>query len=586
MSNMDPKMEEERRQGEILSRHNLIDPAYTGKFEDLRTESLQQNSRTAQRSNGTDQEQESSLKLQGGDIHRDFYRIGARTNPIQRAKTFSHIESPTRKDSPVVAQKQPNGFRRDFLLQQQHEYNSLTAPITNNFFSFLELYESFAGEDLAESDDDVAVANDEEDEEEAQRIDEPVAHLGEQRPLLGRRKSARSTNKGDASIVRTFFLLIKSFIGTGVLFLPKAFRNGGLLFSLVTLVYVSMVSSLAFHLLLQCRSVHGGGYGDIGQAISGKKMRHIILGSITLSQLGFVCASIIFTAQNIGSFLEAVVKGSMPLATKALIALQLVVLIPLALIRNISRLGGAALLADVFILLGLGYIYYYDISALARHGISPTVKMWNPHDFTLTIGSCIFTFEGIGLILPVQSAMRQPQNFESLLYIVMGIITVIFGSIGALSYATFGEKTKVEVIGNFPHDNPMVNVVQFLYSLAVLVGAPVQLFPAVRIVEGLIFGHHSGKKDAATKWKKNSFRAAVLCACGIISALGASDLDKFVALVGSFACVPLVYIYPAYLHWKGVAENRYAKIGDILLMGGGFVAMFYTTCVTIVRWSE
>ena len=72
---------------------------------------------------------------------------------------------------------------------------------------------------------------------------------------------------------------------------------------------------------------------------------------------------------------------------------------------------------------------------------------------------------------------------------------------------------------------------------------------------------------------------------GVISALGAANLDKFVALIGSFACIPLVYIYPAYLHWKGIADTKYTKIGDILLMSVGFIAMVYTTVVTVVRGS-
>jgi proton-coupled amino acid transporter len=32
--------------------------------------------------------------------------------------------------------------------------------------------------------------------------------------------------------------------------------------------------------------------------------------------------------------------------------------------------------------------------------------------------------------------------------------------------------------------------------------------------------------------------------CAMIAWLGANDLDKFVSIVGSFACIPLVYIYP------------------------------------------
>ena len=582
MSNPDPNSDADRRPADILSPH--LDPAYTADLESITQlpSHPYQRASSQTRSNGHEHQQESSLKLQGGDIHRDIYKLNAGAGPIQRAKTFSHPPRSNLLDGTAKA-RQPGGFRRQFIVQR-HRASSFTSPITDNFVSFLDLYGFFAGEDLQDSEDDESAIIDE--EQDAVRQPESSESQGERRPLLGRRRSSRAAGKGDASLTKTFLLLIKSFIGTGVLFLPKAFKNGGLLFSSVTLVSISLISSAAFHLLLQCRTHYGGGgYGDIGEAISGKRMRSIILASITISQIGFVCAGIIFTAENLYAFSEAVGKGSAPLSSKALIGLQLLVLIPLALIRKISKLSGAALLADVFISLGLGYIYYYDVSSLVTQGVSTTVKLFNPRDFTLTIGSSIFTFEGIGLILPIQSSMKQPQKFERLLYIVMFIITLIFTSIAVLTYATFGENTNVEVISNFPQDDKLVNAVQFLYALAILVGTPVQLFPAMRILEGSLFGRHSGKRNATIRWKKNAFRAGIVGVCGIISALGAADLDKFVALIGCFACVPLVYIYPPYLHLKGVAESRYAKVGDVLFIVLGAFTMVYTTTITIVHWS-
>jgi proton-coupled amino acid transporter len=581
MSNLEGPSDEERRQAEILSRH--LDPGHTAHLDGAVPDEAPQSSNATQSSNGAAQEQESSLKLQGGDIHRDLYKITARKTAVQRAATFSYI--PEVRAETASEQLQPGGFRRQFVKQRLNRSRSSfiqRTPVTRNFVQFLDLYGSFAGEDLADSDDDNAIDEQEEDDEARMPGREQE---GERRPLLGRRMTSKAAKPGDANMTRAFFLLLKSFIGTGVLFLPKAFKNGGLLFSSITLVVVSLISCLAFHLLLQCRARYGGGYGDIAEAIGGKRMRSITLASIALSQVGFVCAGIIFAGENLYSFLQAVLPGSSPLSVTALIALQLVVLVPLAFIRNISKLGGVALLADVFILLGLGYIYYFDISTLAKENINPTVKLFNPRDFTLTVGSAIFTFEGIGLILPIQSSMKEPQKFERLLFVIMFIITIIFTSIGALSYATFGDRTSVEIISNFPQDSKLVNAVQFLYSIAILAGDPVQLFPAMRIIEAALFGKRSGKRDARTKWKKNAFRTSIVCACGVISALGAADLDKFVALVGSFACVPLVYIYPAYLHWKGVAETRYAKIGDLALILLGLVAMIYTTAVTIAHWS-
>ncbi|KAF1911219.1 transmembrane amino acid transporter protein-domain-containing protein [Ampelomyces quisqualis] len=530
---------------------------------------------------------ESSLQLQGGDIHRDLYKIAGqnrRAKLHQRAATFStpsDYAAPSESDFdhdelPIQDQLQPGGMRRQFLQRQSKRVSYISEPVTRNFISFLELYGNFAGEDLEETDDEDAI-----DDEELE---------GERRPLLGRRQSSkRMRERGDASQIKTFFTLLKAFIGTGIMFLPKAFKNGGMLFSGITMIIVSAVTALCFELLLSCRKQYGGaGYGDLGKSISGSKLRTLILVSITLSQIGFVCAGLIFTADNLASFADAVskTKGE-PLSPNALIGIQLIVLIPMSFIRNISKLGPAALLADVFILIGLTYIYWYDISWISKMGgFHPTIELFNPRDFTMTIGSAIFTFEGIGLILPIQSSMAQPEHFSKLLYIVMLIITVIFTSVGVLCYGTFGENVSVEVITNFPQTSKLVNAVQFLYAMAVLVGTPVQLFPAMRTIELKIFGRASGKQSIMTKWKKNAFRTCLVLLCGVIAAVGASDLDKFVALIGSFACVPLVYIYPAYLHYKGVADRPWARGGDIAMMLIGLVAMVYTTSITIARWAE
>ncbi|TKA34190.1 hypothetical protein B0A50_00170 [Salinomyces thailandicus] len=581
-----PNSQQSRREAQIVDRH-LPDgysaaPEVVDYFTNQAADSQPTDDETAA---------ESSLRLQGGDIHRDIFKIRARAAAPKRAATFSATQRkpllPVRTpdgDEIISQGQEPGGFRRQHMQRQalQRRLSTVATPVTKNFVSFLELYGSFAGEDLADTDEDESAIDDEEI-----GPDEPVT---ERRPLLGRRKSSRRMKKeGDAGTTKTFFTLLKAFIGTGIMFLPKAFRNGGILFSSITLIMVSIVTTVCFRLLLQCRKRYGGGgYGELGEAIVGKKLRSLILGSITLSQLGFVCAGVIFTAENMLAFAESVswrAGVNQPFGVDALIAFQFIILVPLALIRNISKLGPSAMLADVFILIGLIYIWYYDASTLAQRGIAPSVVNFNSSAFTLTIGSAIFTFEGIGLILPIQSSMKKPEHFSKLLYLVMFIITVIFTSVGALCYATFGDETKIQIISNFPQDSRLVNAVQFLYSLAVLVGEPVQLYPAVRIIETSLFGEKaSGKKSAPIKWKKNLLRSCMMLACGVIAMLGASDLDKFVALIGSFACVPLVYIYPPYLHYKGNAQQTWEKVLDLALMGLGFVAMGYTSIVTLAEW--
>ncbi|KAJ8118040.1 hypothetical protein ONZ43_g4075 [Nemania bipapillata] len=577
-----PGSEPSRPEAEVIAEH--LPPGYTAEFTGASTEAPT----TASSATGVNRSpfEEDSLSLQGGDMHRDIFKAGTRPRIRERAATFHHPPPSISGDDELGGltmdeQLAPNGFRRAFLRQQQgNQAWAARNPITRNFAEYLDLYGSFAGEDLADSDDEAII-----DEEEEEEPEEPEHELPpERRPLLGSKRGSRGPpQSATASTRKAFFTLLKAFIGTGIMFLPKAFDNGGMLFSSITMVVVSVVTMMAFHLLLACRSRYGGGYGEIGEAISGPAMRNLIMSSIVLSQLGFVCSAMVFVAENLTSFFKAVAPGENPISPAMLILIQVLVLIPLSYIRNMAKLGPTALLANIFILIGVSYIYYYDIAHIAAEGINPTVVRFNPSKYTLMIGSAIFTFEGIGLILPIKSSMAKPERFEWLLAAVMFLITIVYTAVGVLCYATFGTDTSIEIINNYPQDNKFVNAVQFLYSLAVLVGCPVQLFPAIRILEGAIFGRRSGRRSLRTKWKKNAFRSFLVAICGGVSIIGTGNLDKFVALIGSFACVPLVYVYPAYLHYKGVATSRAAKIGDLVFIVVGLVAMVYTTIVTIVN---
>lgn len=523
----------------------------------------------------------SSLQLQGGDMTREVYRwtedaesqsvLGQRG---KRSKSFDVSLSRPQPESDEVdinSIKVPGGFRRNYLIRKapspspdrrgghdgraQLHARSSTKPqpalFTKSFIEFLTVYGHFAGEELEEDDEDLepsefftrpySSAGD--SDEENGRYGEGSALLTPGTGGRRRRNTKEPGSVGENTPFGAALLLLKSFVGTGVLFLPKAYLNGGMMFSNVVLLCVAMLSYYCFILLVKTRLRVEGSFGDIGGILYGRWLRILILSSVALSQIGFVSAYIVFTSQNLQAFVLAVSKCRHWIDIKAMVFMQLIIFLPLSLIRDISKLAGTALVADFFILLGLVYLYYYDVFTLAKtHGIADIVN-FNPRDWTLFIGTAIFTFEGVGLIVPIQESMKKPTEFPRVLAGVMIIITVVFISMGALSYAAFGSSTKTVILLNLPQDNRFVNAVQFLYSLAILLSTPLQLFPAIRIMENGLFTR-SGKFNRYIKWKKNGFRFVLVVICALIAWGGAEDLDKFVALVGSFACVPLVYVYP------------------------------------------
>ena len=514
---------------------------------------------------GLDDDEFSSLRLQGGDITRPIYRWTEEAQRSQgrgrgRSQSF-HISRPQPENEvlDIGSIKVPGGFRRNFLRRAAvspspeardtefgAEYRQ-PKMLTNNFIEFLTIYGHFAGEEL-EEDDEVL----EPDEYFSEFAAEDEGSEGEREAMEdsalltpGRRKRKRKDRhvKGNNGSMGAALLLLKSFVGTGVLFLPKAYLNGGMMFSNLVLLFVATLSYYCFVLLVNTRLRVDGSFGDIGGMLYGNWMRTMILFSIVISQIGFVAAYIVFTSENLQAFILAVSHCNTKIEIPYLILMQMVIFLPFSLMRDISKLGFTALIADAFILIGLAYLYYYDILTLVKqHGVADIVN-FNPKDWTLFIGTAIFTFEGIGLIIPIQESMKNPKKFPPVLGGVMIIITVVFISMGALSYAAYGSKTETVVILNLPQDDKLVNGVQFLYSLAILLSTPLQIFPAIRITENELFTR-SGKYNPYIKWQKNVFRFFVVMLCASIAWFGANDLDKFVALVGSFACVPLVYIYP------------------------------------------
>jgi len=199
-------------------------------------------------------EEFNSLQLQGGDITRQVYRYAEQSTRRgstvhQRSHSYSH---PIRHDEGETAHDimVPGGFRRNFIQRAYTQPAAGDGPptfVTRNFLHFLTLYGHFAGEDLEEWEDAIVgiicsrveIIVDEEEDREV-REDEDA----ETRPLLkhkGRAKSYKS-GQGNATMTKAALLLLKSFVGTGVLFLPKAY-----LFYNMYLTPVSKTEECCFH---------------------------------------------------------------------------------------------------------------------------------------------------------------------------------------------------------------------------------------------------------------------------------------------------------------------------------------------------
>ncbi|CAI4721608.1 AMP_1a_G0045930.mRNA.1.CDS.1 [Saccharomyces cerevisiae] len=577
---------------------------------------------------------ETNLSSAGGDITHDIYKLVKAEDPkrLRRPRSMENVTSKIEhhtKLSSASGLNVPGGFRREFIVnkkRQEHQLNDSASSdftshesdsinqsspssnqdidkvpfLTRNFLEFLYVFGHFAGESF-------------EDDFIPDSSNMMIRGEDERSALLSRPDHMKilPSAKGTTSTKKVFLILLKSFIGTGVLFLPNAFHNGGLFFSVSMLAFFGIYSYWCYYILVQAKSSCGvSSFGDIGLKLYGPWMRIIILFSLVITQVGFSGAYMIFTAKNLQAFLDNVFHvGVLPLSY--LMVFQTIIFIPLSFIRNISKLSLPSLLANFFIMAGLVIVIiftakrlFFDLMGTPAMGV---VYGLNADRWTLFIGTAIFAFEGIGLIIPVQDSMRNPEKFPLVLALVILTATILFISIATLGYLAYGSNVQTVILLNLPQSNIFVNLIQLFYSIAIMLSTPLQLFPAIKIIENKFFPKftkiyvkhddlttrvelrpNSGKLNWKIKWLKNFIRSIIVIIVVSIAYFGSDNLDKFVSVIGSLACIPLVYIYPSMLHLRGnsLPETkgefwRFKPMLDTILIFFGIASMLYTSYQSI-----
>ncbi|KAI9502280.1 transmembrane amino acid transporter protein-domain-containing protein [Coemansia spiralis] len=518
--------------------------------------------------------------LPSGDITHHLYRWQEEHSQVpssrqsvrnmhNRRRSFSAVASDTEWDVAYTPEqiRAPGGFRRQFVQERATREGRPANILTTNFVDFIGLYGHFAGEDYpSDEDDDVA------DEEEIERGD-----IG-QRTARATARDIRAT----ATPRKAFFLLVKSFVGTGVLVLPRAFFNGGLIFSTILM---SAIAWYALHCMVLLSDVYlkiGGSYGDLALKLYGRPLKYSVMISIVLAQLGFCCAYVIFVATNMQDLWNSLTNCKYQLSTETWILIQLLVYIPLAFVRKIKKFASISVVGTFFILIGLGYLFMYDFWLIIKRGPAEVVQ-FNPSKFPLLAGTAAFSYEGISLVIPIVESMEKKEKFNSVLTSSLVVCAALFVCIGAFSYMALGDSVEAVVLLNLPSGTVWTMGVQLLYSLAIIMSVPLQLFPAIRIIESGIFTR-SGKGNPVVKWQKNLFRALLVVFIAIVAIFGAAELDNFIAIVGASSCLPLSFLYPVMLHYRALANTWWARVKDLILVIIALFGLVYVTYISIETW--
>ncbi|KAM6379758.1 proton-coupled amino acid transporter 1-like isoform 1-T1 [Pluvialis apricaria] len=410
---------------------------------------------------------------------------------------------------------------------------------------------------------------------------------------------------------QTLIHLLKGNIGTGLLGLPLAVKNAGILLGPVSLVVMGIVAVHCMGILVKCahhfchrfqkQFLDYGGVVVHGlesipnawvrtHAVWG---RHIVGLFLIVTQLGFCCVYFVFLADNLKQVISAangttndcssnktiVMTPTMDSRLYMLSLLPFVIL--LTFIQNLKVLSIFSMLANVAMFVSLIVIYQYIARDIPDPSNLPLAAAWKT--YPLFFGTAIFAFEGIGVVLPLENKMKNPQQFPVILYVGMTIVTILYISLSVLGYLRFGADIQASITLNLPNCW-LYQAVKLLFSIGIFFTYAVQFYvPAEIIIPSLV-----ARVSERWGWVVNLLLRVALVSVTCVLAILIPRLDIVISLVGSVSSSALALIFPPLLeiatyYTEGLHPLIIAKDIAISLFGFvGFVVGTYEALVELV----
>lgn len=397
----------------------------------------------------------------------------------------------------------------------------------------------------------------------------------------------------------TLVHLLKGSLGTGILAMPNAFYNSGLLVGVIATIIIGILCTYCLHILVKAQyklckrlrvpilsyplsmkyALEGGPrcvrwFSPFAPAL--------VDGFMIVYQLGICCVYIVFVASNIKQVTD---QYWAPLDISTHMLILLLPLILINYIRNLKLLAPFSTLANLITFVGLSMTLVYMLKDLPP--ISEREMFGSLRNFSLYFGTTLFALEAVGVIIALENNMTTPKSFGGycgVLNIGMIVIVILYIAMGFFGYIKYGSEAAGSVTFNLPPDEAMAQSIKIMFAIAIFITYALQAYVPVEILWTTYLDHRIRNRKLLWEYVCRT----VITLVTFVLAIAIPRLGLFISLFGALCLSALGIAFPAIIEicvlWpdNDFGPLKYILIKNILLIIFGLLGLVVGTYVSLV----
>ncbi|ORX49259.1 hypothetical protein BCR36DRAFT_412780 [Piromyces finnis] len=410
-----------------------------------------------------------------------------------------------------------------------------------------------------------------------------------------------------SSIFGSTFNFTNSIIGAGVIGMPLAMKEAGLISGITLLVLLTLLVDWTVGVLIKDSKLSGQKtYQGLMYFCYGKFGFLIISIFQFIFAYGGMCAYSIIVGDTISTVLAQYISPtffaySILTSRNFIICLTtFLIILPLSLNRDISKLSKTSFLSLLGIMIITISVIYEGIKVPKELKGDPNQRITFIHkDIFQCIGVISFAFVCHHNSLLILGSLKKPSmnRFATVTHLSTGWSFLVSIAIALGGYLVFTDKTKGNILNNFPQDSHLINISRILFAFNMFLTSPLECFVCREVILNLlnpnsVIGGGENLNSKETKENKlfgdieHFIVTLILVLCSLYIALTIDDLGFVLEITGGFSATMLAYILPTCCYCKltkGSLKSK-KKLPYISCMIFGFIVMIISTILSIYNF--